>query len=286
VGLLVPAAGTAQTSGNVAINKLNVQRAANEIGPVTQHPDLSNGCVNHLNYMQLNQDAAFDSEVPGNPGYTPIGAEDPESSVVYQQGIIRLFATYTTGVFDFASNSNPWQEGPGHQAAMFDPTYTWAGYGAITHGTITEHCMRLAGFTSENRTTLAAFTGIRGRENVPYAMRICCEGPASPQQAAGLGKKRTGPVIVLYAYRPDRKPLRMTNFSLFQGTNKVPDVRFLQGTTNATIVSGAMHGPASAMIPAAPLLRNTDYRAVINWTRGELTFKQVVRFTTGTASIG
>jgi uncharacterized protein YkwD len=283
--VVAPAAESALTNGGAAIRELNEQRAANGIGPVKHHGDLTVGCANHLNYMAINGDT-FLSEDPAKPGYTPLGAGDPDSSPVYANGYMALFSDLPAGFLDFAAGSNPWLHGPGHQAAMFDPTFTLGGYAAINRdGGAVRHCMRLSGATSQVRLTLKAFTGIEGRANVPYSVRVLNEGPLSPQQAAGLGTAATGPVITFYAYRPDRQPLRPHNWFLLKGSHRITDVRFLAGTTENTPVSRAMHGPASAMIPAVPLKPNTTYTAIVNWVRGSGLVKQTVSFTTGNVAL-
>ena len=85
---LAPATTAAQNPGPAAIQTLNAQRAANDIGPVSEHADLSQGCTNHVVYMQLNPGAPFFGEDPSKPGYTPIGAGEPTSSPVYANGYI------------------------------------------------------------------------------------------------------------------------------------------------------------------------------------------------------
>ena len=278
------APGSAQTTGVEAIELLNQQRAANGIGPLAEHSDLSEGCVNHLNYMQMNPGAPFFGEDPNAPGYTPTGAGDP-SIPVYANGYIALFAINAP---NFSTTDNPWIYAPGHMAAAFDPTAGLGGYGQITRSDgVVEQCVRLSGFTSRKRVTLDAFIAPTGLKDVPYSVTICCEGPLSPMQAARLPNGiPTGPVITLYAYSPDRVPLKAVSQRLMRGDKRVRNVRFLAGTNESNDISAAMHGPASALIPARPLKPDTAYRAILEWRKGKRVLEQVVRFRTGTSVVG
>jgi hypothetical protein len=284
IALALAASAFAQTTGPEAIELLNQQRAANAIGPIAEHSDLSDGCVNHLNYMQMNPGAPFFGEDPNAPGYTPTGAGDP-SIPVYADGYIALFATSAP---NFSATANPWVAAPGHMAAAFDPTAGLAGYGQITRADgVVEQCMRLAGLSARKRVTLEAFIAPQGHRDVPYSVTVCCEGPLSPMEAARLPNGiPTGPVITLYAYKPDRIPLKPVSQRLMRGDKRVRNVRFLAGSTEVDDTSAAMHGPASALIPARPLKPETAYRAILEWRKGKRIFDQVVRFKTGTGVVG
>jgi hypothetical protein len=282
--LLYAAPASAQVSGPEAIEFLNAQRAASGLGPTTEHPDLSQGCVDHLNYMQQNPGAPFFGEDPAKPGYTPLGAGDP-SVPVYSQGYIALFAINSP---NFGPGSNPWERAPGHMAAAFDPTAGLAGYGQITRSDgVVEHCIRLAGFTNGSGVTLEAFIAPQGMRDVPYSVTVCCEGSVSPMEAAGLPNAiPTGPVITLYAYGPDRVPLKPVSQKLMQGKRRIRGVRFLAGSVKSDDTRAAMHGPASALIPARPLKPNTAYRVVLEWRKGRRLLDQVVRFRTSERTVG
>ncbi len=283
ISLLAAAPASAVVSGSEAIAFLNAQRAANGIEPITEHPDLSQGCLNHMAYLEAHPGAPFFGEDPTQPEYSAVGAGDP-SLPIYADGYIALHAVNSP---EFSIETNPWERAPGHMAAAFDPTADSAGYGQTlaSSGRI-EHCMRLAGFSDRRRVTLEAFIAPQGLRDVPYSVTICCEGPLSPMEAAHLPNNiPTGPVITLYAYSPDRVPLKPVSQRLMRGKKVINGIRFLAGSEKSGDTRAAMHGPASALIPAQPLKPNRSYRALLKWRKGRRTFDQVVRFRTSTRTV-
>jgi hypothetical protein len=174
--------------------------------------------------------------------------------------------------------------GPGHTAPMVDPTITLGGFGNIPPSEAPLHeCMRLAGFHTGSGVTLDAYTAPSGRTNVPPRVVVNSEGPLPPAQLVGLRVgQTTGPPIILFAYRPGRTAMRRVSHELLDSRRRrVRDVRFIQGTNASSRVSAAMHGPASAMIPARPLRARSSYTARIVWRSGGRRFRQTFRFRTG-----
>jgi hypothetical protein len=158
------AAISAPQSGAVAIHFLNEQRSANGIPTVS-----------------LNQ--AFAT------------AWCPDENELHKDGgeSVREAAV---GTWDWSRQSSPWDDGPLHQQAQYDPLYDEAGYTYVAGSA----CLGLGSpSTMPSRPRFYAFAGDLGPSAVAIGEFIPDEGPFSPEQVARITSGETGPVLILYA---------------------------------------------------------------------------------------
>ena len=181
---LVAAAPAAATTASEAVAFLNQQRSANQIPANIALDDYrTTGCHNHNRYME--QNGLGHGEEPGKPGYTPEGADYSNSGEVLAQGITA-----------WSDSANPWDAAPLHQSLLFDPGVTQAGYDEYQSFA----CMRFGfTFTQPPQPTFYAYTGNKGREDVPPSVTVQGEGPYAPQEAVGIAQGvPTGPNILFF----------------------------------------------------------------------------------------
>jgi hypothetical protein len=235
------AAITAPQSGAVAIHFLNEQRSANGIPTVS-----------------LNQ--AFAT------------AWCPEENDLHKDGgeSVREAAV---GTWDWSRQSSPWDDGPLHQQAQYDPLYREAGYTYVAGSA----CLGLGSpSTMPSRPRFYAFTGDLGPSAVPTGELIPDEGPFSPEQVAGITSGETGPVLILYALglRSEEvthvpPSVAVASFSLTKAAGgRVHGVRLVDAATvdrwDGHRFAGLLHDGTAFLIP--PKLRPaTTYLVRVGW---------------------
>jgi hypothetical protein len=258
-GLAVALAGAAPAAAatpSEAVDFLNQQRAANEIPAMLQVDDhLNTGCKNHDRYMEQNGFAH--GEQPGKPGYTTEGADYNDIGEVLAQG--------GSG---FTATTNPWDLAPFHQAILFSPRVNRAGYDEYKAFA----CMRLGfDFSSPGPSTPTfwAYTGNRGRTDVPHSITIRGEGPYAPQQAVGIPQGvATGPNILFFTRR-----FGSTNHAqsyALTGPQGQVDARMVDNTTPPP--SGETYKPfytGGDLIPVHPLDPFTTYNVAVTWANDD-----------------
>lgn len=258
----------ADVSSAQAIAFLNQQRAANGIpSSLTEDPQLTEGCLEYDHYRALNPDDPPHHEIPGHPGYTPLGAGE------YGFG----YSEVNAGTDNWAATTNAWDAAPIHQSLLFDPTATTAGY-AFNEGTA---CMRLAGFTEAAAPSFYSYTDDAGPAAVAVS-ETANEWPYVPQQLVGIPPEATtGPNLIAFA--DDFGDAHVASVSLMAaGGSPVSDIRFVDATTPGA--SGFFQNSVD-VISAAPLQPLTSYVAIVNWqNENDQTFSQQFSFTTGAES--
>ena len=183
-GLAVPAqAGTHSllTPAEI-VAELNIERAANGIGPVTLSLEWSAACTQHLNYLD-NGGALEDwnphTEVPGTPGYTEQGAWAGRNSVLSmgtRTDMWRYEFDALTQIDPQPRNgtiTNPWITAPAHLAALMDPQLKVVGAASVPFKTCVTTWPGYVhpgdpGYTGDPEVTW--FTGPRGASQVATSM--------------------------------------------------------------------------------------------------------------------
>lgn len=251
--LLFASAGSASAASPGQIQAfLNQQRAVNGIPGVSFSPGLSDGCDKHNRYMQLNNYfSPQHGESPGQPGYTPEGA-DQSNAEVLSSAQIRSY---------WSPTSNPWASAPIHLAIAFDPELTQAG-GADSHGF---ECLRLNSFWTFAGPTLSLFTGPRGRTNVPLT-ETAYEAPYVPQTLVGIPTgRKTGYQLIAYANDigsyPDSYQVQSASLTGPSGpvTLRVVDSRFSQWDLP----------DAAVIIPIHAFAPHSNYTGQVVWHGGD-----------------
>jgi hypothetical protein len=249
---LLAAAPASAVTSQEAVQFLNQQRAANQIpANLTVDEARTTGCKNHNHYMSLNGGLVH-GEDPGNPGYTPEGADNGNGGEVLAQG----------GP-DWSTDTNPWDAAPLHQTILFHPSSDSAGYDA-SEGFA---CMRVHYvFQQAPAQAFYAYTGNLGRTGVPPREVVCCEGPYAPQEAVGIPQGvPTGPNILFFV-----DGFGSTNhavaFSLTGPGGAPVETKMVDSTTpppDGNTYKAFQTG--GDMIPVHPLDSFTDYTATVTW---------------------
>jgi hypothetical protein len=260
----VPAASAA--TSEEAVTFLNGQRAANEIpGTVAVDEYRTTGCRNHNHYMALNGGLQHGEE-PGKPGYTDEGADYSNSGEVLAQG--------GPG---WSQATNPWDAAPLHQTLLFDPRVAAAGSDSSDEGF---ECMRLGfDYSAPPMPVLYAYTGNKGRVDVPFRVVVQGEGPYAPQEAVGIEQGvPTGPNILFFENGfGDDRALSAT----LTGPDGVVDTRMVDSQTPGPGGRPPVFQAGGDLIPVQPLEPSRSYQANVVWENaaGEQ-MTQVVDFKT------
>jgi hypothetical protein len=251
---LVGAGPASAATPSQAVTFLNQQRAANSIPPDVQLDGyLTTGCHNHNRYMSQNGFAH--GEQPGKPGYTSAGADYASSGEVL-----------ASGGGGFTATTNPWDEAPLHQTLLFDPRVNKAGYDEFNSFT----CMRLGlDFTAPAGPLFYAYTGNRGRTDVPRSITVAGEGPYAPQEAVGIPQGvATGPNILFFT-----EGFGSSNHAqsyLLAGPHGPVEAKMVDSTTPPP--SGQSYKPFDTggdLIPVHPLDPFTSYDVAVTWVNDD-----------------
>jgi hypothetical protein len=273
---LAVAAPAAATTSEEAVAFLNQQRALNGIpSNVGFDQYRTTGCYNHNRYMEKN--GLGHGEDPGKPGYTVEGADYTNSGEVLARGS-----------FGFTAHTNPWDTAPLHQTLLFDPQVNAAGYDEYSRLA----CMRFGfDFAAAQQPVLYAFTGDRGRKEVPRSVTVRGEGPYAPQELVGIPQGvPTGPNILFFTVGVSSNHAVPGSFSL-RGSGGNVNVKLVDSTTPAP-GGGKAFTTGGDMIPVKPLEPLTTYKVAVTWEDGNgqrmpqtLSFKTAGRMATLSLSL-
>jgi hypothetical protein len=250
LGAAVPAGAT---TSQEAIDFLNQQRSANGIPPSAVFDEhKTTGCRNHNEYMA--QNGLGHGEDPGNPGYTPEGADYTNSGEVAAQG-----------GGGWSASTNPWDAAPLHQAILFDPRVGKSGYDESAKGFF---CMRLELlFDDPDPPKFYAFTSNLGPQRVPPREVVCCEGPYAPQEAVGIPQNTpTGPNIIFTNQGFGYSKNHAVSYSLTGPGGAPVEAKFVDSNTPPPEgQSYRAFNLGGDLIPVQPLDPFTDYTATVTW---------------------
>jgi hypothetical protein len=227
--------------GSVAIHFLNEQRSANGIPTVS-----------------LNQ-AFATAWCPDEDDLQKDGGESERETAI--------------GARDWSRQSSPWDDGPLHQQAQYDPLFREAGYTYVPLSA----CLGIGSPSAMPvRPHFYSFTGDLGPSAVPTGELIPDETPFSPEEVAGIRTGETGPVLILYALglageEVIRVPPSVTvaSYSLSTaGGARIHGIRLVDAKTidrwDGHRFAGEFHDGTAFLIP--PKLRPaTTYRVRIGW---------------------
>src|ERR1700712_5256008 len=246
---LASAAPASAASSADIVGFLNQQRAANGIpATVPVDPYRTTGCVNHNHYME--QNGLGHGEDPSKPGYTSEGADYSNTGEVLAQGGQAWSAA-----------ANPWDSAPLHQTLLFAPRVNSAG--ADDSGGFS--CVRFGfDFSEPPSPELFAFTGDRGRSDVPPAVTVAGEGPFAPQEAVGIRQGvPTGPDILFFA-RGFGSSDRAVSYALTGPAGPI-EAKMVDSTTQAPDGSGPVFDLGGDLIPVQPLEPLATYQVAVTW---------------------
>jgi hypothetical protein len=203
----------------------------------------------------MDQNGLGHGEQPGKPGYTPEGADYSGSGEVLAQG----FGSFT-------ARTNPWDTAPLHQTLLFDPRVNKAGYDE--HNSFT--CMRFGfDFSGSSAAAFYAYTGNRGRTDVPHSITVQGEGPYAPQEAVGIPQGvATGPNILFFT-RGFGSSNHAASYAL-TGPRGAVEAKMVDSTTAPP--SGETYKPFDTggdLIPVHPLDPFTTYNVAVTWVNDD-----------------
>ncbi len=249
VVLLFPSGGAYGASaleGASAIAFLNQQRAANGIPPITtiNQGDAQSWCPNE--------------DAPGASGIVSFGADA------------------------WGADTSPWDNGPLHQGAEYDPL-------VMTAGEVNVDGNACLGFGKQERVppstpTAYAFVGDEGPRNVPTMRDVVNELPFSPQELVGIPAGRTGPQPIFYIY--GLGTVHAAQWSLKTVTGQaVPNVKMVDSRAPGLAHYPGWHLSERAFLVPPPLRNGTSYVITVEWQGSNgLEISQVVPFATELAS--
>jgi hypothetical protein len=226
-------AGAASTAEQIAA--LNAQRAASGIpAGIVEQPAWTQACRNHLAYIAANGGTLTHEEVPGNPGYTPDGAEIGRTGVL-------------TPLDDaFSAAGNAFEFAPLHLMQTLAPALSRMG---VFGGCATT----IVGYDRKATSpALYTYPG-NGATNV-YASEEAYELPFVPGDFVGLPQgTTTGPHI--YVMTLGTGPGHITSAALTGPAGPV-EIRAVDNLTKG--LEGYMP-PGGIIIPVSPLAAGATY---------------------------
>jgi hypothetical protein len=236
----VPAASA--VTAPEAISLLNQQRVANGLpGDITENPDWSRGCAQHVQYVNLNRQDNNNphDEDPSRPGYTPEGQQAARASVL--GGFFNPRQPYPNG----------WEDAPFHLAQLLGPGLSVTGYA--------DGCMYTwPGYQRPAPEQTALYTYPGNGATIYYHERTDSELPDSPAGMLGLNEQNLGTHLFVFAFSTHTSSVQITGASLTGPDGSVP-VRWVDNFTD-----GAGYiPPGGIVIPPKPLKPNSDYSASV-----------------------
>ena len=267
-----------------AIADLNADRSANGIpGDLTANTRLNAGCANHVEKYVATRTQFPHTELPSQPGYTPLGAE-----AASQSDLIGLFTEpvrgrsqpreYMQGGDWWGLTVNPWTGAPLHEAALFDPSSTEAWYAEKG----LQACSGTRGTRGFPTPAFYSYPG-SGAANVA-TVEPESEQPFTPATAAGYPTNvPLGPPIILWAEGTSASLVRAR---LTSAGGEAP-IRVVTPTTPAPAPEGpgfergtTVGGNANYVVPTE-LKPAIPYELIAEWATAQgAVSTQTVRFTT------
>ena len=238
--LLAGSAAALSPAGIVA--KLNSERAALGIPPVSLDASRTAACRAHNNYMRRNHVLGH-FETPGRPGYTNAGDRAARMSVL-------------AGRSSWARH-NPWRDAPIHLAQVYNPGLRTTG--ASDNGGYS--CLFTYPNTRRNQDdkvwTLPADGGSVVRAQTAF------EGPSPPQTTVGIRNgAKTGPYLYVWSAGPSSSLLapitRLVSGTLIGPSGPV-DVKLI----DASRVGSLANRGDGWLLPVKPLAANATYTATV-----------------------
>ena len=230
--LLLAASATALTPAGI-VAKLNSERAALGIPPVTLNASRTAACKAHNSYMRLNHTLAH-FETPGRPGYSKAGDRAAKSAVLAARS-------------NWARH-NPWRNAPIHLAQVYNPGLRSTG-AADTSG----HSCLWTYPNSRRTETDKVWTLPADGGQIVHA-QTAFEGPSPPQTTVGIRNgARTGPYLYVWSATPLTR--------IVSGSVTGPG-----GPVSIKVIdSRRLHGLAQKgngwLLPVKPLAANTKFTA-------------------------
>lgn len=232
--LALPAAAPASPEGEQAIVALNQQRAAHGLpAAVTEIPDWSAACAQHVGYLAANGGTLTHDEDPAKPGYSESGAWAGRNAVLSTAG------TWGPG------EPNPWENAPIHLMQTLSPLLTQAGFapGCLT---------TWPGYRARSAQGVLYSYPANGTAGWPFE-QAASESPFTPGDHVGLPQgTTTGPHLYLMA---DARRGRLEAATL-TGPQGPVDIRTVDNTTPQV---GGYLPPGGIVIPVAPLIPGATY---------------------------
>lgn len=279
-------------SASVAIALLNAARRANRLPADLENvPQLSLGCRQWMNEYEPPAGQDIDEEeLPGQPGYTELGALAARSS-----DFARGFFSHKLAVWGTEEYDNVWSAAPLHLARLFAPAarYAWYGQGEPTRtgeypnrfcmGTGLGNPLSAGSETPEavSGTTRLFSLPASGSRAIPV-IEAAAELPVTPQILVHIpGGRPSGPDIILFA--TGQQPI-LVRAILSGPEGSVP----LGVVTPSTRVPQAV-GEASIsnytpdtwyVVPRRPLRGGAHYELRAYWSESAGEVKQTVSFST------
>jgi hypothetical protein len=270
-----------------AVAQLNAQREANGIpGGLVENARLDEGCASHVDSYVATRTQYPHTELPTQPGYTPLGAEAASMSDL--AGEFTMPVTERAHSGDYLEGGDwwgpeimPWTEAPLHEAALFDPTSTTSWY--AQDGSLA--CMGTSGGRAFVAPQFFSFPGT-GAARVP-TIEYSNEEPFTPAMAAGYKDgAKTGPTIILWA---EGAPATIKHVTLTGPAGEVhtalvtPTTPAPSPDTSTFPVEATVGGTASYVIPSV-LKAGTSYQLAVEWSSSAGASMQTIHFTTATSA--
>jgi hypothetical protein len=300
VTLCVAVIGVSWLTGAVAqarhLSRLRIGTAAEEIGHLNAQrrengiPDglrnvsgLSLGCDQYENLYVARPGQNPHEELPGQPGYTPLGNLAANlSDLANGVGALPLWGDHAI--------DNAWANAPLHLVSLFNPVARYAWFGAGPFGA----CMGTAPDNplqshARGRLVSPRFFSLPGNGvGDVWPVQVVNDLPFAPQEAVHIPAGRpTGPNIILFPeglqVRIDRAQLRSADgrgVALRVVTPATPTPPYPSGW-RAVKYMGEEVGDVWFVIPTRPLRGATHYRLTALWSDAAgRRYTQRVRFKT------
>jgi hypothetical protein len=233
-------------SAKQIIATLNAERAANGIpAGIVENPVWSVSCQLH-NAYEHRYGALSHSETEGKPGYSSAGNLIAQTSVLAQ------------GIY-WTPGANPYDNAPYHLFDLLNPRLSSVG-AADSEGF---GCVEIElGTLRPAPATVKAYSYPGNhRRGVPISQHAE-EMPESPAETVGLGKRTTGPNLLVYFDGPwsNGSRAQISSVTLRSSRGGVA-VRWIDNTT-----SNLLPPTGAILVPSARLKPATTYRVSVRGT--------------------
>jgi hypothetical protein len=245
-----------------ALSKLNAQRAANGLSPVTLNTQWSTACAAHDRYLHLNPgayQAGAHTEDPSKPGYTAAGA------AISQQSEMAAVDTW--------DSVGPFENAPLHLQTLLSPRLSVIGYDA-SYGYM---CVAVPDEQQNSAANVFFTYPGNGVQNVPTSETIF-ENP-DPNKLLGISSP-TGPYLLVFTdgpWVPANQSLLVKRASLISLTGGAVELKVVDGTGP---LADYLDVGVAFLIPVHPLSPGTTYTASVTGTFGADTLTHSWTFTT------
>lgn len=240
-----------------AFNRLNALRAEAGLGLFAQNARLDQAAQAHSNYQAANN-AQGHNETPGLAGFTGVTPWNRAPAAGYQANALNEVINFDASLGG-SGQVDALMSAPYHRIPLLSYSHLDVGFGysvfpvGANTAALTINIGRTAGAMQGAPSTLLAVWPTDGTAGVSTTMTPEIPDPIPENNGASAGYAISAQVNEAW------RTLAVSSFTLYDANGSVVSTKLLAAPADAFLSSFAGGGSYVALLPRAPLARNTTY---------------------------